>query len=83
MERPERIVLVILGAPVQPWGVMGPVLWVLAVLSTQFYRGATRISTPTRTPRHLKRSVEVDTPQQFSITAEQPAFAGFHRTGTR
>jgi CDP-diacylglycerol--glycerol-3-phosphate 3-phosphatidyltransferase len=34
MERPERIVLIILGALFNHWGVMGPVLWVLAVLST-------------------------------------------------
>ena len=34
MERPERIVLIILGALFQHWGVMAPVLWVLAVLST-------------------------------------------------
>ena len=34
MERPERIVLVILGALFNHWGVMAPVLWVLAVLST-------------------------------------------------
>jgi CDP-diacylglycerol--glycerol-3-phosphate 3-phosphatidyltransferase len=34
MERPERIVLVILGALFAKWGVMAPVLWVLAVLST-------------------------------------------------
>ena len=34
MERPERIVLVILGALFNRWGVMAPVLWVLAVLST-------------------------------------------------
>jgi CDP-diacylglycerol---glycerol-3-phosphate 3-phosphatidyltransferase len=34
MERPERIVLVILGALGARWGVMAPVLWVLAVLST-------------------------------------------------
>jgi len=34
MERPERIVLVILGALFQRWDVMAPVLWVLAVLST-------------------------------------------------
>jgi CDP-diacylglycerol--glycerol-3-phosphate 3-phosphatidyltransferase len=33
-ERPERIVLFILGALFNRWGVMGPVLWVLAVLST-------------------------------------------------
>jgi CDP-diacylglycerol---glycerol-3-phosphate 3-phosphatidyltransferase len=34
MERPERIVLITLGALFNRWGVMAPVLWVLAVLST-------------------------------------------------
>jgi CDP-diacylglycerol--glycerol-3-phosphate 3-phosphatidyltransferase len=34
MERPERIVLIILGALFYHWDAMGPVLWVLAVLST-------------------------------------------------
>ncbi len=34
MERPERIVLIILGALFAKWGVMAPVLWILAVLST-------------------------------------------------
>lgn len=34
MERPERVVLVIIGALFARWGAMGPVLWVLAVLST-------------------------------------------------
>jgi CDP-diacylglycerol--glycerol-3-phosphate 3-phosphatidyltransferase len=34
MERPERIVLVILGALCNRWGVMAPSLWVLAILST-------------------------------------------------
>lgn len=34
MERPERIVLIMLGALFNHWGVMAPVLWVLAVLST-------------------------------------------------
>ena len=34
MERPERIVLVILGALCDTWGVMAPALWVLAALST-------------------------------------------------
>ncbi len=34
MERPERIVLVLIGALFARWGVMAPVLWVLAVLST-------------------------------------------------
>jgi CDP-diacylglycerol---glycerol-3-phosphate 3-phosphatidyltransferase len=34
MERPERIVLVILGALFAKYGVMAPVLWTLAALST-------------------------------------------------
>jgi CDP-diacylglycerol---glycerol-3-phosphate 3-phosphatidyltransferase len=34
MERPERIVLIILGALFNHWGAMAPVLWILAVLST-------------------------------------------------
>jgi len=34
LERPERIVLVILGALFNHWGAMAPVLWVLATLST-------------------------------------------------
>lgn len=34
MERPERIVLIILGALFNRWGVMAPALWVLAILST-------------------------------------------------
>ena len=34
MERPERIVCVILGALCNKWGVMAPALWVLALFST-------------------------------------------------
>jgi CDP-diacylglycerol--glycerol-3-phosphate 3-phosphatidyltransferase len=34
MERPERIVLVIIGAIFNRFGAMGPVLWILAALST-------------------------------------------------
>ena len=34
LERPERVVLVIIGALFAHWGAMAPVLWVLAVLST-------------------------------------------------
>src|SRR5207248_4568476 len=34
MERPERVVLVILGALFERWGTMAPALWVLAVIST-------------------------------------------------
>src|ERR1700744_4483805 len=34
MERPERIVLIILGALFNKWGVMAPALWVLAIFAT-------------------------------------------------
>jgi len=34
MERPERVVLVIIGGLFEKWGAMAPVLWVLAVIST-------------------------------------------------
>jgi CDP-diacylglycerol--glycerol-3-phosphate 3-phosphatidyltransferase len=34
MERPERVVLVIIGGLFARWGAMAPVLWILAVLST-------------------------------------------------
>ena len=34
MERPERIVLIILGALCNRWNVMAPALWVLAAIST-------------------------------------------------
>ena len=34
MERPERIVLLIIGALFNKWGVMAPALWVLAILAT-------------------------------------------------
>ncbi len=34
MERPERVVLIIIGALFEYWDAMAPVLWVLAVIST-------------------------------------------------
>ena len=34
LERPERIVLILIGALFNHWGAMAPVLWILAVLST-------------------------------------------------
>jgi CDP-diacylglycerol--glycerol-3-phosphate 3-phosphatidyltransferase len=34
MERPERIVLVMIGALFARWGAMAPALWVLAIMST-------------------------------------------------
>jgi CDP-diacylglycerol--glycerol-3-phosphate 3-phosphatidyltransferase len=34
LERPERIVLILIGALFNHWGAMAPVLWILAVFST-------------------------------------------------
>ena len=34
MERPERIVLILIGALFNRWGAMAPVLWILAVFTT-------------------------------------------------
>ena len=52
MERPERIVLIILGALFNHWGVMAPVLWVLAVLST--ITVINRISYTYTNTKHMK-----------------------------
>jgi CDP-diacylglycerol---glycerol-3-phosphate 3-phosphatidyltransferase len=61
MERPERIVLIILGALFNRWGVMAPVLWVLAVLSTvtvvhriRYTYVMTRDMEPVRVPEPAK-----------------------------
>ncbi len=51
MERPERIVLIILGALFNRWGAMAPVLWILAVLST--ITVIHRISYTYRMTKHL------------------------------
>src|SRR5271163_1399873 len=57
MERPERVVLIILGALFERCGVMAPVLWVLAVLSTitvihriRYTYSRTRHLAPVRVP---------------------------------
>jgi len=52
MERPERIVLVIIGALFNHWGAMAPVLWVLAALST--ITVAHRITYTYRNTKHLR-----------------------------
>jgi len=59
---PERIVLVILGALFNWWGVMAPVLWVLAVLSTMtvihrivYTYEKTKHYAPVSDPRNLPR----------------------------
>ncbi len=59
MERPERIVLVILGAIFNHWGAMAPVLWILAVLST--ITVVHRSCIPTRRPSTWRRSADAGT----------------------
>jgi len=57
MERPERVVLIILGALFERWGVMAPVLWVLAVIST--ITVVHRILYTYQQTRHLAPVVEI------------------------
>jgi CDP-diacylglycerol--glycerol-3-phosphate 3-phosphatidyltransferase len=69
MERPERIVLVILGALGNRWGVMAPALWVLALLSTI-------------TVIHRIRYTYLETERRQLLppkTAEQPVLVGSAR----
>src|ERR1700728_246344 len=63
MERPERVVLIILGALFNRWGVMAPVLWVLAVLST-----VTVIHRISYTYQRPKRGLR-DVPQAAPVAA--------------
>jgi CDP-diacylglycerol---glycerol-3-phosphate 3-phosphatidyltransferase len=58
MERPERIVLIIIGALFNRWGAMAPVLWVLAVLSTVTV--IHRISYTYSQTRHLAPQAETE-----------------------
>lgn len=67
MERPERVVLIILGALFDRWEVMAPVLWVLAVLSTvtvihriRYTYQMTKDLAPLREPRSVSsREAEI------------------------
>ena len=58
MERPERIVLVIIGAL---WNVMAPVLWVLAVLSTITVIHRIRYTYEQTTPKRIAERDRVAT----------------------
>jgi CDP-diacylglycerol--glycerol-3-phosphate 3-phosphatidyltransferase len=64
MERPERVVLIILGALFDRWGVMAPVLWLLAVISTvtvvhriRYTWQRTRHLAPIREVQHVLQTV--------------------------
>jgi CDP-diacylglycerol---glycerol-3-phosphate 3-phosphatidyltransferase len=70
MERPERVVLIILGALFNRWGVMAPVLWVLAVISTltvihriRYTYQRTRHLAPVREDVPLAQTIAVRDPQ--------------------
>ncbi len=67
MERPERVVLIILGALFERWGVMAPVLWVLAVISTVTV--VHRILYTYQQTRHLAPVVEIQQLVQPSASA--------------
>jgi len=69
MERPERVVLIILGALFERWGVMAPVLWVLAVISTITITVIHRIVYTYQQTRHLAPVTEI---RHVVQTATQP-----------
>jgi len=80
MERPERIVLVILGALFNHWGVMAPVLCVLAVLSTmtvihriQYTYEKTKHLAPVSDSKQLEQYVVQPGAQQIPQPLPNPA----------
>jgi len=73
MERPERIVLVIIGALANR---MAPVMWVLAVLSTTTVIHRIRYTWEETTGKQLKAAAVADSQADATQTgASQPAFA--------
>jgi len=74
MERPERIVLIIIGALFNRWGAMAPVLWILAVLSTitvihrisYTYQMTKHLAPVPETPPLAYKSQPVETPELHS-----------------
>jgi CDP-diacylglycerol--glycerol-3-phosphate 3-phosphatidyltransferase len=72
MERPERVVLIILGALFERWDAMAPALWVLAVLST--ITVIHRISYTYTMAKRLALDVPASSPQPTPI--RQPASPG-------
>jgi CDP-diacylglycerol--glycerol-3-phosphate 3-phosphatidyltransferase len=80
MERPERIVLIILGALCNRWGVMAPVLWVLAVLSTmtvihriRYTYEMTKHLAPVRETKPIAlRNTAPETARDFSSAPDTP-----------
>jgi CDP-diacylglycerol--glycerol-3-phosphate 3-phosphatidyltransferase len=64
MERPERVVLIIIGALFERWDAMAPVLWILAVISTitvihriLYTYQQTRHLAPVREVQHILQTV--------------------------
>jgi len=74
MERPERVVLIIIGALFEKWDAMAPVLWILAVIST--ITVIHRILYTYQETRHLAPVTEVEHIVQPAVPiqpASQPA----------
>ena len=69
MERPERIVLIIIGALFEKFNAMAPVLWVLAVLST--ITVIHRISYTYQRTTAMERAL-ASAPEQMDAPAEAP-----------
>ncbi len=70
MERPERVVLIIIGALFENWGAMAPVLWVLAVIST--ITVIHRVAYTYQQTRHLAPVTEIRPIVQPATPVQQP-----------
>src|ERR1700689_3566548 len=70
MERPERIVLVIIGALFARWDAMAPVLWILAVIST--ITVVHRVLYTYQQTRHLAPVAEIQHAVQPATAVPQP-----------
>ena len=71
MERPERVVLIIIGALFERWDAMAPVLWILAVIST--ITVVHRILYTYQQTRHLAPVTEVKHVVQPSVPVQSPS----------
>ena len=68
MERPERVVLIIIGALFERWDAMAPVLWILAVISTVTV--VHRILYTYQETRHLAPVTEIRPIVQPSVSVQ-------------
>jgi CDP-diacylglycerol--glycerol-3-phosphate 3-phosphatidyltransferase len=75
MERPERVVLIIIGALFERWDAMAPVLWILAVISTitvihriLYTYQQTRHLAPVREVQHILQTI----PEPVTLREKDP-----------